>query len=1169
MKYFLNNLPGRIVLTTLLSANMFFVNAQYIAAAHNLPQSSETPETTRLVSDVLNAWAREFKINILYEDAILNGMHVPVRKVQETGTIETRMGNLLRNFPLSYRKSGKSYLITARVGTPPPLRNIGVSGTAENRKDVSEETDLPVKTVKHSIFHTIRGTVTDETEGPLPGVTVILKGTSTGTVTDVQGNFLLQVPEEGKNGTLIFSYIGYTSQEIPLGSETTLKVRLSASQNALDEVVVVGYGTKMKGALTGAISSVDQKVFEARPLTNTMTALQGTMPGVTIMRGSGRPGSDNFALQIRGVSSIGGSKPLILIDGVPGDLNLLNPNDIASVSVLKDAAASIYGSRAADGVVLVTTKKGSTGKPSIAYSTNIGLKTPQFLKRMTNTLQMAEMYDEGMRNIGQPGVSQAVFGKIRNNSAPDPTGGWLWIDSPGFYQSTDWTNVIYGNGMQQMHNLSVSGGGENNAYLFSAGYNKDEGIMNYGDNYSKRYNLRMNYDFQLFKGLRFETRTSFDSRANIEPVNLMSATNLTPRVWSFIPITNPLGQYYRFRGWGNPVEALLNGKSRANYSKLTTNFKGEAQLARGLKLVGQMGVSLGFGDTFSSYPTYTSHNWAGGVESIVNNPNRAVYNNSKNVYGLYTTYLEFDHTLSGKHHLNLMAGASHEENSDNGQTVGGFNFASNELFTLNLADKTKAEYINSGGSASDWSLRSYFGRASYTFDRKYYLDVTTRIDGSSKFAPGQRWSAIFPAVSASWNLSQEKFMQLIRFINLAKLRASFGQSGNQELSFGNYDYIPLVTISGIYPIGTPNTGLSGAVSSIASATRTWETIKNTNVGFDFALLNSRLSGSIDYFVKINDNMLVRDELPAVLGGTAPTQNIGKLRTRGWDVSVNWADRQGDFRYSVTAIVSDNKNKLVELKGNSTYAEGLVALREGYSLNSYFGYVDDGIIRDESQLANYKKLGNVPTQLGIGDMMYRDVDGDGKITAFGDPAAGTKGDMVYLGNLMPRYNYSTVINLSYKNFDLNLFFQGVGKREGIRYGDFSAPFNVWWYQPLEYFHDKTWTQENPEAPYPRIIPGSKGYDALRNWNWQRASNRRMNNLAYLRMKTVSVAYNVPRTLCEKIKMQSARIYFSGQDLLTFSKGTWNRSFDPEETWERNDEQTYPFTSVLSLGLDIKF
>lgn len=315
-------------------------------------------------------------------------------------------------------------------------------------------------------------------------------------------------------------------------------------------------------------------------------------------------------------------------------------------------------------------------------------------------------------------------------------------------------------------------------------------------------------------------------------------------------------------------------------------------------------------------------------------------------------------------------------------------------------------------------------------------------------------------------------------------------------------------------------------------------------------------------------MLVNDQLPATLGGSAPTQNIGKLETKGWDFSIAWNDKIGKVGYSVSAMLSDSKNKLVELKGNDAYGEGLIYARKGYSLNSYFGYQFDGIIQNEEQLTTYKQLGNVPSNLGIGDVMFRDVDGDGQITAFGDASKGTSGDMIYLGNLLPRYTYSSNINVSYKGFDLSIFLQGIGKRQGIRTGEFAYPFTSVWMQPLEYFYGKNWTPENPDAKYPRIVPGAVGFDGIRNWNW-RYSSMRMNNLAYLRLKVVTLAYNLPQYLVSKAKMKNIRVYVSGQDLLTFSKDTWNKSFDPEETWERSDEQTYPFNSVISFGLDIKF
>lgn len=1016
---------------------------------------------------------------------------------------------------------------------------------------------------------TITGKVKDENNKPLQSVSITVKNNrNAGTTTDASGNYSIMA---SANDVLVFEMVGYRKEELTVAGNTTLDMVLHHADAKLDEVVVIGYGTKVKGQLTGAVSKVDSKVFEARPLTNTMNALQGTMPGVTVTRGSGRPGNESYSLQIRGASSVSGSKVLVLIDGIPGDLNLINPNDIAELTVLKDAAAAIYGARAADGVVIVTTKKGKRGAPVISYSGNYGIKTPQFLKKRTNTLQLAEMYDEGMRNVNQPGVSQEVFDKIKSNAAPDPTGWLKYLENfPGFYQSHDWTDDVFGKGIQQMHNLSISGGGDNNAYLFSAGYQRNGGVFRYGENHSDRYNLRMNYDFRLSNKINIETRTSFESQPTTEPTAVGSVLYFVNQMGSYVPIYNPLGQLYKYQGgFRNPIQYLQEaGLNKTNAYRLSTNIRGTVQLITGLKLIGQVGVNADFNDGKLTNPSFAQHNWDGSDFDIVNSPNSAAFSNSKNLYQNYTAYLDYNKTISGGHRINIMAGASREKNDYQGQSITGYNFASNEIFTLNLADRTKTQYANFTGGASDWALQSYFSRVSYSFHNKYLVDFTTRMDGSSKFAESKRWSALFPSVAVAWNLSEENFLKPLKFFDNLKARLSWGRSGNQELSFGNYDYISLISISGAYPMGIPNVGLPGAVSTIASENRTWETIETKNIGLDFTLLKSRLSGSFEYYIKNNRNMLVNDQLPATLGGSAPTQNIGKLTTKGWDFSIGWSDKIGNLRYSISAMISDSKNKLIELKGNDAYGEGLIYARKGYSLNSYFGYQYDGIIQNAEQLAAYKQLGNVPANLGIGDVMFRDVDGDGKITAFGDAAKGSKGDMVYLGNLLPRYVYSSNISVSYKAFDVTIFLQGVGKRQGIRTGEFSFPFTSVWMQPLEYFYGKNWTPDNPGAPYPRIIPGAVGFDEIRNWNW-RYSSMRMNNLAYLKLKLATLAYNLPKPLVSKVKMQSVRVYISGQDLLTFSKDTWNNSFNPEETWERSDEQTYPFNSVVSFGLDIKF
>lgn len=1017
----------------------------------------------------------------------------------------------------------------------------------------------------------VSGTVTDAEGVPLPGVTVIVKGTTSGTVTDFDGNYTISdLPE---NAVLAFSFVGMKSKDVAVGNQPVINTSLEEETIGLEEVVAIGYGTKAKGELTGSISKAGNETFEARPVSSTLDALQGALPGVTVTRGSGRPGNENYGFQIRGYSSFSGNQPLVMIDGVPGDMGLINPNDIAEITVLKDAAASIYGARAADGVVLITTKKGKKGRLSVTYSGNYGVKIPNSLKKMANTLQMAEMYDEGMRNIGLPGVTQDVFDKIRANAEPDPNGGWMkYLENyPGFYQSTDWMDVIYGTAIQQTHNLSFAGGGDSHDFFFSAGYQKDEGIFNFGNNYSDRYNLRMNYTFRLFDRLKIETRTSFDNKGIVESAELEEALRVASRAWSYMPVRNPLGQYYRYQNYGNPAQLLdEGGVAETNHSEIRTNFKTELNILDDLKLVGQVGVNLAFGDTTATHPTVERYNWEGGIQSVGNVPNSADYSKIKNVYASYTTYLEYKKELARKHRFSLMAGASHEENDFEGQSITGYNFVGNDLFTLNLADRTKVEYADFTGSAYDWALTSFFGRFSYSLLDKYYLDFTTRVDGSSKFAPDKRWSAVFPAVSMSWNMSRENFIKSLGVFDNLKLRASWGKSGNQELSFGNYDYIPLISMTNeIYPLGVSNAGHTGAVSTIASEDRTWEVIETSNFGVDLAFLDSKLTGSFDYYVKRNDKMLVNQELPATLGGDAPTQNLGKLKTTGWDLTLGWNDNVGDFKYGISVIVSDSKNKLLELRGNDTNSEGLVFAREGYSLYSYFGYEYDGIIKDADQLAEYKTLGgNVPARLAIGDVMYSDVDGDGKITAFGDPALGSEGDLVYLGNMLPRYTYSSNINMSFKRFDLSVFLQGVGKREAMRTGDFAQPFYYVWHQPLEYFHGKNWTPENQDAQYPRIVPGGLGFDQLKDWNW-RASSMRMNNLAYLRVKVLTVAYNLPQSLCNRLKMESMRVYLSGQDLFTIFKGSWNNSFDPEENWERTDEQTYPFSKVLSLGVDIKF
>ncbi|MBK0378450.1 TonB-dependent receptor [Mucilaginibacter segetis] len=1099
------------------------------------------------LTEVIAQIRKQTKYDFLYNNATIKNAK-PITVNAKDQDLKKVLDQCFADQPFEYTIKSHTVLITPRPQMP-----------VQNNKIIQ----------KLNITGVVKDSITSET---LIGVSVGVEGTNLGTVTDLNGVFHIEVPDA--SSVLTFSYIGYQTQKVPVNGRANIEVKLVKTDNKLDEVVVVGYGTRAKGAITGAISTVKSDVFENRPVNNSIEALQGAIPGLTITKASGQPGSSTYGFQVRGYSSINGNAPLVLIDGVPGNIGILstiNTNDIAEVTVLKDAAAAIYGARAADGVILVTTKRGGskTGAPEVTYTGNFGVKTPTYLRQMQNTLQYAEFMDEGLRNVGINGFPQEVFDKIKANAAPDLDQGWNYgvTNYPGFYGYTDWNKVIYKNSTQQLHNIAVSGGGNNSNYLVSVGYNRDNGIVKFGDNKSDRYNIRLNYDFHLSDKISVQTRTNFDNLANVNPTLLGSALTNVTRQFPYQPVYNPLGEFYGYQGYEGPAQYLeQGGTSKDNLSRFATNVKIDYHVLPGLTLTGQTAFRFDYDNYSATNPTITRYNYAGGIQDIRNNPNSAYYSNNKLLNKLYQVYFDYNKGFGQDHKINLTGGASLEQTRNEGQSITGYNFVSNDIFTLNLADRTKAAYANFSGLINNQALGSYFGRLSYSYKNKYILDLTARADGSSKFAPEKRWSAVFPSAAFAYNLSEENFIKSMHTFDLLKLRVSYGKMGNQEIgNLGLYDYIPLISIGGTYPLGSPNAGLPGASASPASSNRTWETIENKNIGIDVSVLRSRLNFSFDYFNKTNNDMLVNIAVPATYGATPPSTNQGKLVTKGFETSVTWKDQVNDFRYSISLQLSDSKNNLVELKNTDSYGEGLVKTRQGYPIYSYFGYVYDGIIKTQEQLDAYKQLQGVPSRISLGDVMYKDVDGDGKLTAFGDKTKGLSGDMVYLGNLTPRYTFSSNINLGYKQFDLSVFLQGVGKRDVIYEGNISRP-NTFYWPTLAYYYGKTWTPERPDAQYPRYLPGGLGYDDVAGYDY-RASSLTLQNVAYLRFKVITLGYNLPVNIAKAIKMKSARIYLSGQDLFTISKGTLGGNFDPEDGYR--NEGTYPFNKVYSLGLNVKF
>ena len=1031
----------------------------------------------------------------------------------------------------------------------------------------------------------LSGKVTDSSGAPLPGVTVAVKGTTTGTITDFDGNF--KITNVTPNTILEFSFVGMKTQEIEVGEEHIMNVKMIEESIGLDEVVAIGYGTKLKGELTGSFAKVNSDQIESRPVTGTQEALQGIVPGVIITRESGKPGRQDYALKIRGTSSVNGSVPLVLIDGVPGDIDLINPQDIEDLTVLKDAAAAIYGARAADGVILITTKKGKkSDRPQVSYSYNFALKQPGIMKKAATTEHFVKMFNEANSNDGDPqAFSNETLAKIAaNDPGEGPGENWGVTSYPMFYRSKDWYGDFFKTSQRQTHNLSISGGGNNSTYLISFGSVNDAGNISAGKNSSDRYNLRINLQTNLLDHLKLNANVAYDDLEIKEPSQLDDAINNALKVFSYVPLRNPAGNYYGYQGYENPFQEVeMGGNRKTKDSRLSNNFKLDWEPVKGLVWTGQAAFNLEWKDDQAYYATNEEHNWDNSVNSLVrNNPNSAYFSDSNTLYKNFSTYINYDKIFE-KHSIKLMVGASREKFTRESKYMEGADFSSNEIFTLPLSDPKNL----SAGDYWDnnpWALLSYFGRASYSFNGKYYLDGTFRKDGSSKFSPDKRWSDVYPSISAAWKISEEPFFKSVipdDIFNVLKIRASWGRTGNQDISeLGLFDYIQLINIGGQYPLDGSSVSKMASLNGIASPNRTWETIETKNLGFDVALLHSKLTASFDVYRKKNSDMLVNVAYPATLGAPAPTSNAGTLLNKGWELTGNWNSNVGDLKFNIGFVVNYNTNKLTNLQGQDTYDVGLTQARQGYPLNSYFGY-KGSVIRTQSELdayaSKYAGKGIVPgTQpsghkgLGIGDVMFEDIDGDGQITPYGNNSKGYSGDAVFLGSQDPKVTYSMSGGLNYKSFDFSFILQGTGNKYTWRgNGNFGVPLRNYWFQPLDYFYGKTFTQETPDTKYPRL----SNDETVKSNNYQ-FSTVYLENTKYLRVKNITIGYTFKNILMSKFKLQSLRIYLSGQDIFEFAKGTWGKTYDPEESTSDPDkpyyyENNYPMYRTYSFGASVNF
>ncbi|MBO9202853.1 MULTISPECIES: SusC/RagA family TonB-linked outer membrane protein [Niastella] len=1013
----------------------------------------------------------------------------------------------------------------------------------------------------------IMGIVTDLKGAPLPGVNVLIKSGGSGTITDKDGKFALVVDP---TSVLIFSYTGFLNQEVKVGDRTTINVSMQENVSTLDNVVVVGYGTQKKVNLSGSVAQVTGKDLANRPVANVTGALQGVLPGLTVVRNSGQPGSEGYDIRVRGFTSSNDAKALVLVDGIEQDLNLIDPSDVESISVLKDASASaIYGARAAAGVILVTTKQAKAGRTSVTFSTNYGVNiTARQPKRLSSWDEQTLIDESRLNATGAPEYTDENYEWLKNpnlNYRPNP-GSDRWE----YFDNTDWIKE----GMdkynhQQNHSLSVGGGEQKLNYLFTGAYFKRDGVMRYGPDDNSRINLKLNINAELNKYLSMKVTAGYINSKVRE--NSFHTDQIINRLYRsrtrqslYVPAEDTTGQIYNGDLQINPIDIEKNaGLEQRAYGTFTGRLAFQVKnVIKGLTLdvIGWRNQN----DYTLENDSRTINWWGrsvGTLRSSINTPNTLTLTKNKAYQNNLQSFLTYKLKLN-KHEFTLMQGGSYEEYRKDEVTTSEQNMITNDFFSINYGNPLT---VKSSDKVETWALASLFGRLNYSFAGKYLLEASYRYDGSSRLAPAHRWQ-VFPSFSAAWRVSEENFFRdNISFIPNFKIRASWGQLGNGS-PLGLYPYMTLLGSGLTNNLGNnpapPNLVFNNARTQfiyqdkLASPDVTWETVQQSDIGVDLGFLDNRLSITADYYVKKNKNMLAQLNLPNILGIGTPSYNVGELKSWGKEVEVKWHDHVGNVEYRVGFNFSDNQNKLLKYNGkNSIGTGGVVELMEGYALNTVWGYQTAGLIQSKTDLDDYKSKFTTQyfNNLAPGDMKYLDRNGDGVLSA-GDGTPQNPGDLVKLGTTNSRYVYGFDMGFSWKGFDFSAFFQGAMQRRFLidqgtlspMLGTADMPWTI---------HMDRWTPENPNAFFPRMYQTD-----AHNF---KASDRWAQNGNYLRLKNIQVGYTVP---VKRTVFRSLQVYVSGQDLWETTKVL--SVFDPE-VGNNVGATTYPFYRTVSFGLNAGF
>ncbi|MEX2592033.1 MAG: TonB-dependent receptor, partial [Anditalea sp.] len=1002
---------------------------------------------------------------------------------------------------------------------------------------------------------------------PIPGVTVSVPGTAIGTATDLEGNYVLTVPD---GATLVFSFIGFESQNISIGDQAVINVTLKEDISSLEEVVVVGYGTQTKANLTGAVSSVSGEVLESRPLVNLAQGLQGIVPNLNINMNSGAPGR-GATFNIRGNTSINGGGPLILVDGVIMDPNLINPADVASVTVLKDAAsAAIYGVRGAYGVILITTKTPSKNSPlRVNYATSFTSSRPTRLPNYVNSVDYMAMHMEADATGARTGGSQASnkFTELdminTQRYFDDPANNLpVYVDpaNPSLYRyvgNTNWIEELYSGSAPMMdHNISLSGGDNKTSFVASLGYLNQDGILKLTEQNFKRYNASLKVSTEVTKWLDLNFRMNLNRTENYNASDRNRAGMAESRIGGDLrpnmPVYHPDGNYSGQGSWTNPVAlANLNGRAEtlANDLWLTGGFV--------LKPIERLRIVSDFSwnnfqrngqEHIKEYNEY-------GVDGILlgsfpwTRPTTVIQRNDNDFYTVFNAYADYEFNIGSSHYLKAMVGYNQELKQSKFYSVSVKNLIDPTLPAINLNNDDRPLV---SGTEGDWAVSGTFFRLNYDYSKKYLIEVNGRYDGTSRFPRGSRY-VFMPSVSAGWRISEESFFSSMEnVVSDLKVRASYGKLGNQAGDqLGNFPYMATMPVGTIPYIFGSQQGMAVGAPGLISPNFTWEKVTSLNYGLDFDLFQNRLTTSFDWYIRDTKDMIVGAfPLPSVLGASPPRRNAAEMRTKGWELSTKWRNSiNQDWSYDITFVLSDYTSEITKYDLNPNKTIG--SRYEGEILGEIWGYETAGFFITDDEASNFDQKQLWGGTWLAGDIRFADLNSDGIITR-GDNTVDNPGDRRVIGNNTPRYQYGINFSTQYKNFDFTFLFQGIGRRDVALGGQEFWGFTNEWQIPLEHNLDH-WTTENTNAYFPRPRLGGGG-------NFQTQS-KYLQNASFMRMKNLSLGYMLPQYLINPIKLNSARIYITGQNLFEFTK--FYKAQDPETV----NQNTYPLNRAVSAGIQI--